>query len=133
MTLEKRVFKTREFSRQMKKIALSDRDLCDAVEEMGRGLIDADLGGGVYKKRVALPGRGKSSSTRTLLATNRGDRWFFLYGFEKNQKSNITQRELEYLRALAEDYLSIALPEKGKSVAYKNLEEICNEKEKSTT
>lgn len=50
---------------------------------MERGLIDADLGGGVYKKRIALPGRGKRGITRTLIATNRANRWIFLTGFEK--------------------------------------------------
>lgn len=56
----KRVFKTRHFSRWMRKTELSDSALCVAVAEMEQGLIDADLGGGVVKKRVALPGRGKS-------------------------------------------------------------------------
>lgn len=55
----------------MQKTELDDRILLDAVDEMERGLIDADLGGGVYKKRIALPGRGKRGSTRTLIATNR--------------------------------------------------------------
>jgi hypothetical protein len=54
-----RVFKTRYFARWMRKTALTDRALCSAVREMAAGLIDADLGGGVIKKRVALPGRGK--------------------------------------------------------------------------
>jgi hypothetical protein len=59
--------------------------------EMGRGLIDADLGGGVVGKRIALPNRGgKSGSTRTLIATNKNDRWFFMLGFEKNQRDNIS-------------------------------------------
>lgn len=67
----------------MQKIGLSDELLLNAVDEMERGLIDADLGGGVVKKRVALPNRGKSGSTRTLIATNKNDRWFFMLGFEK--------------------------------------------------
>ncbi len=70
----------------MRKTELSDPVLCAAVEEMERGLIDADLGGGVVKKRVALPGRGKSGGARTLVATNKGNRWFFVFGFEKNER-----------------------------------------------
>jgi hypothetical protein len=62
----------------MDKTRLSETALCRAVVEMQQGLIDADLGGGVVKKRVALPGRGKRGSTRTLVATNKDDRWFFL-------------------------------------------------------
>ncbi|WP_343294037.1 type II toxin-antitoxin system RelE/ParE family toxin [Vandammella animalimorsus] len=58
-----RVFKTRYFSRWMHKTALTDPALCAAVEEMRCGLVDADLGGGVVKKRVALPGRGKSGGS----------------------------------------------------------------------
>lgn len=70
----RRVFKTRHFARWMRKTDLNDTALCQAVLEMERGLIDVDLGGGVLKKRVALPGRGKRGSARTLVATNRGDR-----------------------------------------------------------
>ena len=66
----RRVFKTRHFSRWMRKTELTDSALCAAVSEMAAGLIDADLGGGAVKKRVALPGRGKSGSARTLVATN---------------------------------------------------------------
>ncbi len=78
-----RVFKTRHFCRWMRKTELTDKVLCRAIQEMVQGLIDADLGGGVVKKRVGLAGRGKSGGARTLLATNKGSRWFFVYGFEK--------------------------------------------------
>ena len=69
--MNSRIFKTRLFARQMQKIGLSDELLLNAVAEMQHGLIDADLGGGVVKKRVELPNRGKSGSTRTLIATNK--------------------------------------------------------------
>jgi hypothetical protein len=90
-----RVFRTRHFSRWMRKTELSEQALCVAVREMAAGLVDADLGGGVIKKRISMPGRGKRGSTRTLLATNRHDRWFFLFGFEKNDLANISKRDLE--------------------------------------
>lgn len=86
----RRVFKTRHFARWMRKTELTDSALCAAVSEMAAGLIDADLGGGVLKKRVALPGRGKSGSARTLVATNKGVRWFFVFGFEKNERASIS-------------------------------------------
>jgi hypothetical protein len=54
---------------------------------MAAGLIDADLGGSVYKKRVPTPGRGKRGGARIILGSNRGDRWFFLFGFEKNDRA----------------------------------------------
>ncbi len=76
---------------------------------MERGLIDANLGGGLVKKRVALPGRGKSGSTRTLVATNQVDRWFFIFGFEKNDRDNISAKEIKALKALAADLLRLEL------------------------
>jgi hypothetical protein len=71
----------------MRKTDLSDVVLCQAVSEMERGLIDADLGGSVFKKRVALPGRGKSGGTRTLVATNQDNHWFFVFGFEEKVRA----------------------------------------------
>ncbi len=79
----RRVFKTRFFCRWMRKTDLTDLALCVAISDMERGLVDVDLGGSIVKKRVALPGRGKSGSARTLIATNKGSRWFFVFGFEK--------------------------------------------------
>jgi hypothetical protein len=78
------------------------------IGEIQAGLFEADLGGGIIKKRVALPGRGKRGSTRTLLATNQDDRWFFVFGFEKNERDNVTVKELEALRALAADLLHLS-------------------------
>ncbi len=74
---------------------------------MVNDLIDADLGGGVFKKRIALPGRGKSGSARTLLATNRDDRWIFIFGFEKNERANISDKERDALRMMAKDLLGL--------------------------
>lgn len=71
---EHHVFKVRDFDRWMRKTSLSDEALCVAVAEMAAGLVDADLGGGVLKKRIAVPGKGKSGGFRTLVATNKGDR-----------------------------------------------------------
>ncbi len=56
---KKRTFKTRTFSKWMRKTDLKDQDLLLAVAEMEAGLVDADLGGNVFKKRIALPGMGK--------------------------------------------------------------------------
>jgi hypothetical protein len=103
-----RVFKTRVFERWMQKIDLSDDLLLNAVDEMERGLIDADLGGGVFKKRIALPNRGKSGSVRTLIATNKNDRWFFMVGFEKNQRDNIGKIELIALKESAKTMLTMS-------------------------
>lgn len=103
----KSVFRTRTFTRWMQKAGLSDDALWQAVSEMAQGLIDADLGGNLVKKRVALQGRGKRGGARTLVATNRGDRWFFLYGFGKNERANIDKEELKALQELATEYLAL--------------------------
>ena len=125
----RRVFKIRHFSRWMRKTELSDRVLCVAVSEMEKGLIDADLGGSVVKKRVPLPGRGKSGSTRILVATNKGDRWFFLFGFEKNERSNVTEAELESLREIAKQLLVRTSKELDEAVRDGSLQEICHDNE----
>jgi hypothetical protein len=101
------IFKTRNFARWARKSGLSDSLLKMAVFEIQRGLLEADLGGRIVKKRIALPGRGKRGSTRTLLATNRNDRWFFVFGFEKNECVDISENELESLKRLAKDLLGL--------------------------
>ena len=122
-----RVFKTRYFNRWMEKTELTDALLLNAIEEMKRGLIDADLGGGVFKKRVALPNRGKSGSVRTLIATNKNERWFFMLGFEKNQQENIGVKEFRFLKDFAADLLTISEPRLLNALKSKDLLEISHE------
>lgn len=74
---------------------------------MRQGLYEADLGGGLLKKRIARPGQGKSGGFRTIVATNRGDRWFFVYGFAKNERANIDDVEEAALKKLAEALLTM--------------------------
>ena len=102
-----RAFKTRTFQRWAGKAGVTDAALLDAVAQMERGLIDADLGGNLYKQRVALPGRGKSGSTRTIIATRFAGVLFFLYGFEKNDRDNITAKELALYQRLARELLEM--------------------------
>lgn len=109
---------------------MDDDLLLHAVEEMVNGLIDADLGGGVFKKRIALPGRGKSGSTRTLLATNRNDRWIFMYGFEKNERTNISDKERDALRMMAKDLLGLTDGQLQEAVADGTLMEVNDGKKK---
>jgi hypothetical protein len=125
--MKNRIFKTRFFERWMQKSGLSDDALLNAVAEMERGLIDADLGGGIFKKRIALPNRGKSGSVRTLIATNKNDRWFFVLGFEKNQRDNINSKELSFLKDFAADLLTISDEKLVNSIKSKNLLEISHE------
>ena len=96
-----RICKTRSFDKWAAKEGLADPVLAAAVAEMEAGLIDAELGGQVVKKRVSLAGRGKRGGARTLLAYRQGDRAFFVYGFAKNERDNIDAKELKALKQLA--------------------------------
>ena len=111
----------------MRKTELTNEALRHAVHEMTGGLIDADLGGHVLKKRVALPGRGKRSSTRTLVATNRDDKWFFVFGFEKNERANVAPDELVALQLMALDLLKLSAPQLDQFVAEGKIEDISDE------
>lgn len=122
-----RVFKTRHFQRWLRRIDLTDKALSAAVIEMSQGLVDADLGGGVIKKRIAVGGRGKSGGVRTLVATNKGDRWFFVFGFAKNIRANITDTELEALQSLASDLLQLSQSKLKEAVEDGSLQEICHD------
>lgn len=119
--------KTRVFFRWMQKASLDDSALRNAVVEMEKGLIDADLGGGVFKKRVRLPGRGKRGGARTLIATNRENRWIFVFGFEKNEKDNITRAELAFLQEIARDLLECPESALKKAIAAGELQEVRHE------
>lgn len=101
------IYTTRWFDRWARKNGVDASILCEAVQEMTAGLIDADLGGGLVKKRVARPGQGKSGGFRTLVATNKGERWIFVYGFPKNARSNIDRDEEEALKKLAGHLLGL--------------------------
>lgn len=115
-----RLFKTKNFDRFQRKERLKDDDLVDALREMERGLVDAELGGGVYKKRVRSPGKGKSGSYRTLLAVKYNDRAIFMYGYPKNtvKKSGkeITDKELSALKDMAKILFEIDLESNGNSL-----------------
>lgn len=101
------VYKTKWFDRWARKEGLTASSLCAAVHEMMLGLVDADLGGGLVKKRMGRPGQGKRGGYRTLVATNMGNRWVFVFGFPKNERGNIDRDETEALKRLAEHLLSL--------------------------
>lgn len=118
------VYKTRWFDRWARKEGLTDVGLCNAVDEMVRGLVDADLGGGLVKKRISRPGHGKSGGYRTLVATNRGDRWVFVFGFPKNERSNLDKDEADALKKLAAHLLSLTPQELGQAQKADELMEV---------
>lgn len=101
-----RVFKTRSFYRWAKEQKLKDEVLRKAVQEIEEGLYEANLGGSVYKKRISIGNRGKSSGSRTLVAFKLNNKAFFIYGFAKNKRSNITLKEELALKMLAKLYFT---------------------------
>ena len=105
-----RVFKSKWFDKWATGEGLNDKTLLAAVAEMEDGLVDARLGGHVVKKRVALPGRGKRGGSRTLVAYRKADKAFFVYGFAKNERVNISTNELKALKLLAAQLLSYTNP-----------------------
>ena len=118
------ILKTLTCERWQKKMALTDTVLRQAVEEMRQGLIDADLGGGLVKKRVARPGAGKRGGYRTLLATNQTDTWIFIVGFAKNDRDNSTSQELRALKLLAKHLLTLSVDATRTALQHGELKEI---------
>ena len=114
------MFKTKTFRRWGRKAGIGDEVLCAAVEEMIQGLIDADLGGRVFKKRVPV-------RARTIVGSNLQDRWFFLYGFEKKDRETIDTRELAALQTIAAALPAMEPRLLEKAVAERELEETCHE------
>ncbi len=120
------ILKTLTFERWQKKTDIADEVLCQAVKEMQQGLIDADLGGGLVKKRVARQGAGKRGGYRTLLATNHDDKWFFVYGFAKNERDNIARQDLLALKLLAKNLLRLPTEAIRRAIQTEELKELTN-------
>ena len=100
-----RVFKTKPFARFAAHEGIDEDELCDAVRRAENGLIDADLGGGVIKQRLAREGQGKSGGHRSIVLFRRAGTAFFVYGFAKNDRANIKRDELKAFRKLADQML----------------------------
>ncbi len=96
------VYKGRAFVRFARKARITDSDLWQAAQRANDGLIDADLGGGVIKQRIARAGEGKSGGSRSIILFKENDRAVYVYGFEKKNAANIDRRELEAFRELAD-------------------------------
>ena len=90
-----RVFKTKWFMRYARQERIKDQNLCDAIKRAERGLVDADLGGGIIKQRVARTGQGRSSGFRLIIAYRSGNMAVLLHGFAKSEQANIEENELK--------------------------------------
>jgi hypothetical protein len=102
-----RIFKNKWFSRFAKKEGITDDELKYIVSELEKGLWDADLGGGVYTKRVARPGEGKADGYRTIVFFKSGERTFFTFGFPKSKIGNVSQKVLQAYKETAKELLRL--------------------------
>ena len=101
-----RIFKNKAFGRFATKAGIDDAVLCRAIRDAERGLIAADLGGGVIKQRIARRGQGTSGGFRAVIVFRTGDRAVFVHGFAKSEKDNIGDNELAAMRRLATELLA---------------------------
>ena len=123
-----RVFKNKAFARFARKARISDAVLCEAIANATRGLIDADLGGGVLKQRIARQGGGKSGGFRTIILFRIHVRAFFVHGFAKNEQDNIRDDELAAFRLLAAELMAYDDTALASAIANGTLMEVmCND------
>jgi hypothetical protein len=125
-----RVFATKVFGRFARKERLDDKRLYEAIARAERGSIDAELGGGLIKQRVARPGGGRSGGYRTIIAYQASQRSVFLYGFAKNERENIDDRELDNLKKLVRHYLSFSDAQIAAALALAELREVACDDQK---
>ncbi len=119
-----RIFKTPWFTRFANKEHIADASLISAVDQLEAGQFDADLGGGVYKQRLARPGEGKSGGYRVILCFRKGTCSFFMYGFPKSSRENIASTEKDDLKKLAKVLCALSneqLDEKVKAGAFQEI------------
>jgi hypothetical protein len=103
-----RVFKNAWFGRFARKENISAQALWEAVDRAEKGLVDADLGGGVIKQRIARPGESKSKGYRSVVLYRKGDKAFFVYGFPKSDLGNIRDDEQEQFKKAAKSILALS-------------------------
>jgi hypothetical protein len=122
-----RIYKTKWVGRFTRRERIRDGDLAEAARRAGRGLIDADLGGGIIKQRVARAGQGRSGGYRMLLAYREGHRAVFLYGFAKSERENIGDDELQTLREIGAAWLAADAQRIARAIKENALQEVAND------
>ena len=119
-----RIFLTKNFARWSANVGLTDAKIEQAITEIESGLVDADLGGHLFKKRIGINNQGKSGSLRTLIGFKAGDNAFFLYGFPKNERGNITKQEREAFKEMTRVFFQLSEESLRKAVESGALREI---------
>ena len=124
-----RIFVFKHFHKFTHKQNISNSDLIDAIKRAEQGLIDADLGGGVIKQRIARKGQGKSSGYRSIILFKHKDKAFFAHGFAKNEQSNISTQELIFFKSLAKDVFALSEEKLQFLLNEQELTELTNEQQ----
>ena len=119
-----RVYKVKVFARFQRRERIAETALAKAIESAELGLVDAELGGGLIKQRIARPGRGKSGGYRTVIAYRRGDLAIFLLGFAKNERANISAEELEELKMQTQVFFGLTHDQIEAAIAEAELTEV---------
>lgn len=103
--VEMRIFKTEDFHEFAEHEGLMDQQIVQIIKEMERGLHNGNLGGNVFKKRIAIGGRGKRSGLRSIIAYKKENKAILIYGYAKNVRDDISPREKEAFKKLSNAYL----------------------------
>jgi hypothetical protein len=119
-----RIFKNAWFRRFARHERIADAVLVEAVTRADSGLIDADLGGGVIKQRIARPGQGKSGGYRTIILFKRGERAFFVYGFAKSKQDNLEPHEEIIYKKAAKELLALSEEQIAQLIEIEELTEL---------
>ena len=119
-----RIYKNTWFAKFSRKEKIDDDNLCNAIRRAEQGLIDADLGSGLLKQRVAREGAGKSGGYRTLIFFRSGERAIFAFGFAKSEKTNLNTEELAEFRKAAKKYLAFSQHQIDRLVQIERLTEV---------
>ncbi|MCK5681186.1 type II toxin-antitoxin system RelE/ParE family toxin [bacterium] len=102
-----RKLSTKWFNKWAEKANLSNLNLLESIDNLEKGLSVVDLGGSLFKIRVKRADKGKSAGFRTIVVYKKEEKVVFLYGFGKNEKSNINKAELQYFKKLGKDMLAL--------------------------
>lgn len=121
-----KIYKNKWFHKWASTEGVSDNQLTIAVKEINDGIVDASLGSNAIKKRIATAGKGKSGGARSILAFKTQDKAFFIYGFAKNKRDNISNVELKSLKLMAKELLSYNDRILSELVKQKKLYEVIN-------
>jgi hypothetical protein len=125
-----RRFKTKWVARFARREGISDESLREAIDRAEQGVVDADLGGGLIKQRVARQGQGRSGGFRTIIAYQAKRRAVFLYGFAKSERDNIGSGELLSLREIGQGWLAASAAKIIEALEDGALQEINDDQEK---